>query len=265
MADSFYIQQSWDKNRRVRIFKKNYTLTDIYYEPGYHVAKLIANDSVIKAIGVSIPTDRWFLFAKDNPGSNPEYIIANDNIRDGLLSVTEKDIVDSRIDIEKEKEYVYTFFPSKVEVSSDNYVLRTKVRIKEVKKNFCPYITLDVFTQRYTMFFKSTLKGCASESALQFGGQLISGKERDLASLAFDVTQWTDIELSVKNRYVKIMLNNKEVFSTFYESTSGLITGLGFISNGLCEIDFVEMKGLDGTMVYENDFEGKTNDAEQED
>jgi hypothetical protein len=45
MADSFFIQQSWDRDRRVRIDKKNHTLTDIYYEPGYHVAKLIANDS----------------------------------------------------------------------------------------------------------------------------------------------------------------------------------------------------------------------------
>jgi hypothetical protein len=46
-ADSFFIQQSWDANRRVRIYKNKYTLTDIYYEPGYHIAKLIANDSVI--------------------------------------------------------------------------------------------------------------------------------------------------------------------------------------------------------------------------
>ncbi|MEI9809516.1 MAG: hypothetical protein WDO16_17520 [Bacteroidota bacterium] len=42
MADSFFIQQSWDKNRRVKIDKHSHTLTDIYYEPGYHIAKLIA-------------------------------------------------------------------------------------------------------------------------------------------------------------------------------------------------------------------------------
>src|SRR5258708_2105705 len=49
-ADSFFIQQSWDRNRRVRIFKHSYTLTDIYYEPGYHTAKLIANDKIIKTV-----------------------------------------------------------------------------------------------------------------------------------------------------------------------------------------------------------------------
>ena len=65
-ADSFFIQQSWDKNRRVRIYKNKHTLTDIYYEPGYHIAKLIANDSVIRTADVSIPTDRWFFYAIDN-------------------------------------------------------------------------------------------------------------------------------------------------------------------------------------------------------
>ncbi|MBC7981862.1 hypothetical protein H7X65_02185 [Candidatus Parcubacteria bacterium] len=257
MADSFFIQQSWDRSKRVRIFKKNYTLTDIYYEPGYHIAKLMANDSVIRAVEISIPTDRWFLFAKDNPSSKPEYIKASHIIRDGLFGLTEKDMLNNKIDIGKEKEYVYTFFPGKIEVSSDNYVLKTKVRMKEVKKNPCPYITLEIFCQRYAMLFKSTSKGCSNESMLQFGEQFISGKERDLASLGFDVTQWMDMEVSVKNRQVKIILNNKEVFSTAYNKTSRLITGLGFVSNGLCEIDFVELKGSAGTIVYENNFDSE--------
>jgi hypothetical protein len=258
-ADSFFIQQSWDRNRRVRIFKKNYVLTDIYYEPGYHIAKLIANDSVIRIVEISIPTDRWFLYAKDNPRSIPEYINAPGSATDGIFSVTEKDVLDSKIDASKEKEYVYAYFPGKLEVSSDNYVLRTKVRVNEIKKNFCPYLMLEVFSQRYSMFFKCTPRGCSSEAMLQFGDQFVSGKESDLAFLGFDVTQWMDVELSVKDRHVKIFINNKEVFSTSYKHTSKLITGLAFISNGLCQVDFIEMKGLDGRIVYENDFNSKGN------
>lgn len=64
-ADSFFIQQSWDQNRRIAIYKNHYTVTDIYYEPGFHVAKLIANDSVIREVDVSIPTDRWMFYANE--------------------------------------------------------------------------------------------------------------------------------------------------------------------------------------------------------
>jgi hypothetical protein len=51
------------------------------------------------------------------------------------------------------------------------------------------------------------------------------------------------------------MLNNKVVFTTSYQTSSQLVTGLGFVSNGLCEIDFLELKGSDGQVVYENNFD----------
>jgi hypothetical protein len=254
VADSFFIQQSWDKNRRVRISRQNHTLTDIYYEPGYHIAKLIANDLVIRTVEVSIPTDRWVLFAKDNPGSKPEYIATDDTVEDGVFRITEKSILDNQVDPDKEKEYAYTFFPSKIDVSSDNFILKTKVRIKEIKNNACPYITLDIFNQGYTMFFKNTLPGCSSEASLQFGDKLISGKETDLASLGSNVREWTDLELTVNDKHVTILVNGQNVYSSSYEYSSRFITGLGFMSNGICEIDFVELKGLDGTVVAEDNF-----------
>jgi hypothetical protein len=73
-ADSFFIQQSWDKRRRVKIDKNQHVFTDIYYEPGYHVAKLIANDSIIKTVDVSIPTDKWVYYAIERSGDKPAEI-----------------------------------------------------------------------------------------------------------------------------------------------------------------------------------------------
>src|SRR5688572_20441114 len=142
VADSFFIQQSWDQNRRVKIFKNNYTLTDIYYEPGYHIAKLIANDSVIRTVDISIPTDRWFLFAKDmSPKSVPQYIKPTTSIiHDGVLKLHPADLATNQINGMEEKRFVYAYFPSDIKVNSDNYILKTRVRIDEVKHNLCPNI-----------------------------------------------------------------------------------------------------------------------------
>lgn len=260
-ADSFFIQQSWDKNRRVRVFKNKYTLTDIYYEPGYHLAKLIANDSVIKVAEVNIPTDRWLFFAKDvQPGSNPQYIKPTHTMTNGIFGIRKKDLVDNGIDIASEKEYIYNFSPEKLATSSDNFSFKAKFRMTAVKDNACPYITVDVFCQRYTMFTKFTTKGCASESVFQFGEHLISGKDTDLAALSFDVTEWMEVRLIVQDKEVTVLLNGKEVFKTAYGESSRLITGLAFISNGLCEIDFTELKGSDGTIVYANNFDNESID-----
>jgi len=256
VADSFFIQQSWDKNRRVRIYKNSHTITDIYYEPGYHVAKLIANDSIIKTVDISIPTDKWFFYTNEyKVNYNTEYIKTDNFIKNGSLALTPDEIRNNKIETDKEKIYLYSFFPGKLEVNSDNYALKTKIRMKEIRNNFCPYITLEVYCQKCFMMIKSTPKGCASESLILFGEKEIGGKENDLASIAYDVTQWTDVEVIVKNKHVVIKINGKECFSTNYVNSCNLITGLAFISNGLCEVDQVELAGLDGKVLYKNDFE----------
>lgn len=254
-ADSFFIQQSWDVNRRVRIFKNNYTLTDIYYEPGYHVAKLIANDSIIKAVEVSIPTDRWFLFTKDfSRTSIPQYIEPDvPSIKDGVLKLDKNDL-GGEIDLSVERNFIYAFFPSKLEVNSDNYIFKTRIRVQEVRNNHCPSLMVEAWPQRYFMFFRTSSKGCASESMLQFGEQFLHGKTSDLSSLGYDVRNWMNVEMKVENRKVTIFLDGKEAFTTTYKNSAGLLTGLAFISNGIPEIDFVDVKGLDGTVLYQNDF-----------
>ena len=256
IADSFFIQQSWDRNRRVQIYKKNYTLTDIYYEPGYHQAKLIANNQIIKTIDVSIPTDRWFFYAKEKiPKSIPKYIHAETGILNGSLALTPKDIVESQIDIQKQNQYIQVYFPDKIESSSDRFIMKFKIKINPLNNDYCPYFMAEVFCQKNFMFFTSTPKGCASEIITQFGENFRSGKTNDFSALASDPQMWQDIELMVKDKNVLIRINNKKVLSSTYHESAGLITGLGFISNGLAEIDFVELKTLDGKNIYLNDFE----------
>jgi len=257
-ADSFFIQQSWDKNRRIKIDKNNHTVTDIYYEPGYHVAKLIANDSIIKTVDVSIPTDKWVFYANEfKPKYHTEYIKTADFIGNGSLALSRTDLLNNAVETEENKIYLYSYFPTDLKVSSDNFILKTRVRMKEIRNNLCPYLALEVYCQRCFMVIKSTPKGCASEAALLFAEQQLSGKRSDLASITYDVTQWTDVELVVKDKHVLLKINGKECFSTDYKYSGKLITGLSFISNGLCEVDRVVLAGLDGKVVYENEFEEK--------
>ena len=117
-------------------------------------------------------------------------------------------------------------------------------------KNFCPHIMVEIFCQRNFMFFKTMPPGCTSEAIAQFGENFVSGKSNDLSSLASDVNQWQNFELLVKNRKAAISINGKKIYETSYTLPCGLITGLGFVSNGLCEVSAVELKGLDGKLFY---------------
>lgn len=263
-ADSFFIQQSWDDNKRVKVSKNNYTLTDIYYEPGYHTAKLIANDSIIKTVPVSIPTDRWFLFAKDlAPKSIPQYVKSSSFIHNGLLTLDDSDLQVNQIDITREKTFVYSFFPSAFNVSTDNYILKTRVKVREVRNNLCANLMVEVTGQQSFTFFTTNSKGCSSESMALFGDKFFDGKTHDLSPLGYDVTKWMTIEIKVLNKHVTISLDARPVFSTAYKISPGLITGVVFASNGLPEVDFVDLKGLDGTIVYQNEFDEPNGSKQQ--
>ena len=254
-ADSFFIQQSWDKNRRVRIYKNKYTLTDIYYEPGYHIAKLIANDSAIRTVDVSIPTDRWFFYAIDNIANyTPEYIKADSFVSNGNLGLTAVQLLENSIDVKKDKRYHYVYFPSQMNVPSDNFKFKTRVRMQEVTRSTCPYIEVELYCQRSFMIMRSTTKGCAHNALLQFGEQVMQGIDTDLLPISFDVSQWTDIEIIVRDKVATVKLNDKEVFSTRFVTDTKYLAGLGYISNGLCEVDKAELIGLDGKIMYRNEF-----------
>jgi hypothetical protein len=273
-ADSFFIQQSWDNNRRVRIYKKNYTLTDIYYEPGYHTAKLIANDQIIKTMPVSIPTDRWFYYVKEwvaksipkyiPPASNPR--IANRGVLaiaapgypsslSGLADLTNttaigsprpmtpQDLANNGIDIQKNNQYIQVYFPTQMQTNSDDCDLHFRIRVDPLNNEACPYFMAEIFCQRYFMYFVSMTKGCSSESQAQFGDNLLNGKTHDLSALGSEVRNWQDVEFTIRNRKVSIRINHTEVLASDYHQPCGLVTGLGFISNGLCEVDSVKFTG----------------------
>jgi len=254
-ADSFFIQQSWDQNRRIRIYKNSYTLTDIYYEPGYHIAKLIANDSVIKTADVSIPTDRWFFYAIDNIANySTQYIKADTFNRNGSLGLSIQQLQKNNIEISKDKRYHYVYFPSRMDIPSDNFQYKTRVRMQEVRNSLCPYIEIELYCQRAFMNMRCTTKGCAHEAFIIFGEQLKKGSDNDLSPITFDVSQWTDIEITVKNKTAVVKINGKEAFSTHYTTDTRYLAGLGYISNGLCEVDKVELSSLDGRVMYKSEF-----------
>lgn len=254
-ADSFFIQQSWDRNRRVQVYKHNYTLTDIYYEPGYHTAKLIAGDKIIRTLPVSIPTDRWLFYAIEHkPGSRPQYITHLDT---GMLQLSAGDLLASNIDPQKDNIYCNTWFPSDIAYTSDSFTLKCRVRIKPVNNESCPLLMCEVYCQNYFMYFKSSLKGCTGMLTAQFGENELNGRTNDLSGLGADIREWRDLEFTVRDKKVSIAIDGKQTYSNAYTQSAGLITGLGFISNGISEVQFVDLTTADGRMIYSRGKEGE--------
>jgi hypothetical protein len=250
-GDSFFIQQSWDRNRRVRIYKNNHTLTDIYYEPGYHTAKIFADGQIVKTIDVSIPTDKWFFYSKESLVRGlPAYIHTDTPIHKGILSLDRQTLLSSKIDPDNPQVYLYTFFPSRIEADADNFRLTARIKMTEMRNTACPWIMPEIYCQKGFMYCALTMPGCTGGISAQFGNQAIDGKSNDLSALACDVRQWHQLEIVNRQRQVTIAIDGKTVMTKFYTVSAGLITGLGFHSNGLCQADSIRLAEVNGNAVY---------------
>jgi len=252
-GDSFFIQQSWDPSRKLPIRKYNYTQTDIYYEPGFHKAKLISNDKVLKEVEVLIPTKGWIAYTRTAKDRFPHYL-NNAMVHDGILGITSQHLKENAINLEEERYYYYSLYPEVLDVNSDHFTLKARVRVKTVKPTQCPVMAVGIYGEHSTFHFPSTIPGCISEINTNFSEKFISGKTSDLSGLGGDVLNWQNIEVRVVNRQITLFMQNKKVLQEQYKEPAGQIRGIGFISNGLCEVDWVELQDSSGKIVYNNEF-----------
>jgi hypothetical protein len=254
-ADSFHFQQSWNERTRVGILKNSHTLTDIYYEPGYHKAKLIANGKVLKEIGINITAKDWFCYSKtDFIELKPKYFSKGNAIHDGVLGVTDEAIEENNIDFQKDQIYFYTFCPKLMDIGGDNFSYKARFRLRKIKNTHCPWIMTEVFCENSFMYFTNTIPGCIGEINAKVSEHELRGKTTDLSPFGCDLMQWQDLEIRVVNKNVSVYLGNKKIFEKPYEQSLGLIAGIGFTSNGICEVDKVSLEDLKGKVIYGSEF-----------
>jgi hypothetical protein len=254
-ADSFFIQPSWDKSRKVEIDKKGHVLTDIYYEPGYHVAKLIANDSVLKTIDVSIPTDAWMVYTSSFAGNKlPQYIKNGKTLADVSGSLTDDVLQKNHISVDENTLFECSYFPHILISNGDNFTCNMRVRLTDPRSAQCPFLMFEVFCQRKFIYFSIPNKGCSNRASAEIGGHVPGGNTTDLPSLYFELQQWNDIGLQVKDKKVAFSINGRKVFETTYNYSYGKIAGMSIISNGFYDLKSIDLEGLDGKGISENGF-----------
>ena len=98
-ADSFFIQQSWNPRNKVRIDPANNYLSSIYYEPGFHRAKLIVNDSIVSIARVHVKTDGWLPIVQYDVRNNlPLYLDKKSILTNGIMTAPEKVLKAAQVD-----------------------------------------------------------------------------------------------------------------------------------------------------------------------
>ncbi len=253
-ADSFFIQQDWNPNHRDRIKPDGNHFSSMYYMPGYHKTKLIANETILKIIPVHIQTDGWMSAAMYNYDERPVYI-RKDEDSNGVLSAESDDILNSSMDIERFSLLSFVNIREYGGLSGHNFEYETRLRYKSFLNDPCPAIMSTIHTEVHIYYIPLTLTGCESNIELKLGEVYKSGKENDLSMFGTDVYQWQTLQLKVIDKKAEVFLNGTKVYEQVFEDNFGRIVGLDYRFSGLGEIDYVRLKEAGGELVYEDSFE----------
>jgi hypothetical protein len=253
-ADSFFFQQSWNELEKVKLDPKQKLYSTIYYYPGFHRAKLIANDSIIKRFRVHITTDGWFPLAKyEYDDIRPIYIKQKDAPGDSVLHLSRADLIAS--DVNVDKGFTVSYFNVRdFNAHSDNFTLDTRVKSDDFKTVPCPGFDLAIMTEEHIYVTSIMGKGCEREIRIKMGEVVHTGKHHDLSVFGRDLHQWQILQIKVANKQATIFLDNKPVYTMSYKKDFGKIVGLAYNFIGTGAIDYVRLTDGNDKLVYADEF-----------
>jgi len=228
-AQKFYIQQSWDQRRRVEVAKGNYKQTDIYYLPGYYMAKLIADDSIIKEIPVHIKTKDWVIAAHQNSIEN-KILPSTQWLPNGIVGVGKEFLFDNKINVAEP--FFLTFHNSRdFNIDGNNFVFSSAFKMDSTGV-ICPGAALLIKGQYEYMYINLGAKGCESELKTSISEKKFDGKKLDLTAFGTNIYHWQNIKVINTKKAISIELNGKQIFKTTYTKPLGDLKEIGFIFKG---------------------------------
>ena len=248
-AKHFYIQQSWDPARKVEISAANTKQTDIYYEPGYHYAKLMADDEVLKEIPVHIRYDDWFVRVR-YPDSKLIKVDDENLETTGYLGL-KRNYAER---LEEDEVFQLGYMLSRdFNLPADDLHLKASIRFDSVNVDPCPTMNLLIKgTDGYAWITMGT-RGCESNFGLVFSDVYISGKSNDLTTMAMDAFLWQEVGVKASNGKYQLLINNKVAQEGSYSKKLGELKEVDFFFNGIGSIDEIRISdSTDKSFVSQN-------------
>lgn len=253
-AEKYYIQQDWDPKNKREIDPDAGYFTSVYYYPGFHKARIIADETVLKIEDVFIQTEGWLAAAVHEEDQDHPFYLSPDYSQEGILTVSENILLNSGID---PKRFGGTGFFNMKDfngLDAHNFIVETRFRNRPLVNTSCPFLQFMIHTEANVYFLQFTSKGCVGEVNLMIGENYISGKENDLSAFGVDLSEWQELELAINNKLATVSLNGQNVYESGFENNFGKVVGVDYRFSGMGELDYLRFKKPDDTIVFEDDF-----------
>ena len=244
------IQQSWDSTRTVTLQPGQKEATGIYYVPGYFRAKLILDGRIIKEHDLFIRSDNWMATIDHQP--IPTYIKKNDLLLKDEMAVSENVLKEIKT-FTGPTWLTYHLVKPFGGLQSDNFTLESSLKNTFAEgPAVCKTAKIFVLCSKGAFIIPFTIPGCISDINLMANDHYLDGNSNDLSSFSADLSEWASVKVEVKNRVMKVFLNNKLIRQETYKEDAGEVVGLRFSFLGAGAVKNIKLLNGKEVKVYNN-------------
>jgi hypothetical protein len=254
-AENFYFNQSWNGYHKVKIDKESKVYTNIYYESGYHRARILADDSKVAMLPIHILSDGWephiYYSYKDKV---PIDFKGEDYINKGVLNINESLLRKKHVDFSKGF-FLRVSNSQQFDVHTDNFQFETRIKLDSLQNSICPWFNLILVNEKHIFMLTMHKKGCEEHAYYKLGEVERGGKTSDLSALGCNLFEWQNIGIKVKDKHATILINGKPEFEETFNEDFGKLTALIYVFESIGSIDFVRLYNENKNIVFADDFE----------
>ena len=253
-ADSFFFQQSWNPLDKVKLDPKGHYYSNIYYYPGFHKAKLIANDSILQRFRVHITTDGWLPLARYRfTDQIPIYL--EKPATKGALHISRPDLLASNVKVDQTFVLSYYNVREFENTHSDNFSLETRVVCDSINTIACPGLEVVVICEAHIFFVRMMGKGCERDIGVKMGEVYQDGVSNDLSSFGRNLYKWQRMKIEVVAKKATIYLDDQAAHTITFKNDFGRVVGLAYNFLGTGAIDYVRLTDGDNKLAFADEFD----------
>ena len=241
--DSLTLQQSWDTRKSMVLTEPQGLATTTYYTPGYYRTKLMVNDRIVREKDLYIPTQGWQGLVWEGAESFV-YLKPEQLRRDSMLSVT-SDVL-PHLNAHSDALLYLANLTDDPLIDGTDFSLDTEFRLAQpTDRSACRYVRLTVTGTREVLGFHFSVPGCVGDLMFMLNKEMVSGRHQDLSAFGLDLSEWNRCQVEVQDRQLRVLLNEKEVFTHTLASNIGRVGGVQWTFEGVGEIRELRIEDKD--------------------
>jgi hypothetical protein len=258
IADSVFIQQSWDRTRRQKVSQTGREHTSIYYRPGYFLAKLVINDRIKAEDVVFIKTQGWRgMIEMGGPNNSPPVYLSQKEMTTpgglGIATTTLRDKIGTPVFNERG----VSFHNVREFDSLMGDAFRFDVSLKNtstIEECVCRMVEITLLTKDGAIIVPLSAKGCISKIGVLTPDGWVGGDTNDLSAFGCDFKDYEHVTVEVKDKKFEVSLNDKSILTRDLPNGSvGEIVGIRITFEGTGVIKDVKLSSPE-KVVYEERF-----------